>query len=69
VIFDTIITTQYHAGNQAQQLLGFYIQGSGCIGVGIEVPEALDDEVVFRQDQFVHAGTVVVEFFNKVTHV
>ena len=39
VIFDTVITAQYHAGHQSKHFLGFLIKGTFIIRIGVQVPE------------------------------
>jgi hypothetical protein len=69
MVFYTVIAAEHHAGHEAQQFLGFYIQGAGCIGVAVKVPEPFDDEVVIAEDHLIHPEAVVVEFFYRIAHI
>jgi hypothetical protein len=64
VILDAIITTEDHAGHQTKHFLGGLVQCSGIIRVGIQIPKPFKHQVVFAEDDFVHARAVVVEFLN-----
>jgi hypothetical protein len=61
VVFDAVVTAQYHASYQSQHFLGFLIQGTILIGVGIKVPKALHNKIIFTQDHLVHFFPVIIK--------
>lgn len=56
------------ADNQTQQFFRFNIQVSFSIGVGIQIPEAFDDQVVITENDIVHPGSVIIKFFYKIVY-
>jgi hypothetical protein len=63
VVFDAVVAAQHHGSYQAQHLFGTRIQCSIGIGVGIEVKQSFDDQVVGTQQALIHFGAVIPEFF------
>ena len=43
VVFDAIIAAKHHTGHQAQHFFGADRQGTVCIGIGVQVEQAVDD--------------------------
>ena len=62
MVFDAIITSQNHAGHQAQHFLGLHVQCPFLIGIGVEVPQALHHQITLAQDDIIHPFPVFVEF-------
>jgi hypothetical protein len=68
MILDAIITSQHHAGHQAQHFLGLDVQCPFLIGIGVEVPQAFHHQIALAQDDIIHPFSVFIEFVYD-THV
>ncbi len=62
VVPDAIIAAKHHGGYQTQELLGFGVQRTILIGVGIQIEEALEHLVILSEDFFIHLRPIVVKF-------
>ena len=64
MVLDAVVTAEDHGTGQTNHFLGFDVQFSLCVGIGIQIEKALDDQVVFGHNSLVHFASVVVEFLN-----
>jgi hypothetical protein len=49
VILYTIVATQYHRTGQTNHFLGFYIQATFGVAIGIQVEKPFDDLIITSQ--------------------
>src|SRR5688572_21368272 len=66
VILDAVIASQHKRTGQPDQLFRLYIERAFLVCIRIQVEETFEDQVIGREDFFVHATAIAVELVYKV---
>ena len=69
MVFNTIIAAQYHAGYEAKQFLGFYIQCTGGVSVGIQIPQSFNNKIILIKNYLIHSRSVLIKFLYDSVHL
>lgn len=61
VVLHAVVAPQHQGARKADELLGFYIQNTGRIGIRVKIEYSFQDQIVCSADLVIHALTVFVK--------
>lgn len=54
VIRDAVVAPEHHRRGKSGKLFGLFVQGAGCVGLGIKGEESIGDQVLLIENPLVH---------------